>query len=352
MAGVTMKRKFILYSIAIFWLLAIGGARAQDDTPFTMKLTISSEELSWDKLQQILAPELVEQLRNIRLSGTGSLTLHVTGSLDALNVAGLIDATHGDFAVERVISKPKDVPGVVEFEVNIADTGVDIERVQVNVNEVYFDVTGEIVNPLPPSGLRIIPTFLPVPAGQYEISKYLRRFMQYAGQEPVVVEFPFSIQIAEVTVGEFRKYAQSLNAAAQSRIGTRWDTGLDAMPVENIRWQDAAGYAAWLSQQTGLRLQLPTVQQWMAACTQYAEPDPILQTASEQPLAGIRDGRDIDHLLGNLREWSATSCGNGKAQLLGENYMADPDSPETIGQTNCVNDSAWSGVGFRLVRMP
>ena len=184
---------------------------------------------------------------------------------------------------------------------------------------------------------------------------------------PIVIEQPFAIQAGEVTVGEFRSYADSLDEARRAQLGTWWEQDQDGTPysddrpVENISWQEAVAYAEWLSKKTGQNFRLPTVQQWAAACVKYGrEERPVLNRADNQPISTLR-GKEIDHLLGNLREWSSDFCRKetdkkgrtySRYRLLGENYMTDPTDSEVIGTGHCAReDEQWAGVGFRLVRI-
>jgi len=199
-------------------------------------------------------------------------------------------------------------------------------------------------------------TLLPVPAGSYTMSAYLQRYIRYLDVEAVDIETPFSIQAGEVTVSDFRRYVASLPPAQQDRLGRQWEQNADGtpypdeQPVEHVSWQDASAYAAWLSQVTGWDLRLPTVEQWAAACARYAERRPVLITQTNRPLTELQGA--IDHLLGNLREWSATACDAGTYRIVGENYMTDTLDPDMIGQGYCLGqDEHWSGVGFRLIKI-
>ncbi len=199
-----------------------------------------------------------------------------------------------------------------------------------------------------------------VPAEEYQFSDYLKRYLGYLETDSIKIDKAFEIQAGEVTVAEFRRYVETLDEAGKQTLETRWEKDsegklyADNRPVENISWQEAADYAKWLSEKTKWNLQLPTQQQWAAACVKHPDPQPVLGRNDDkpnEPLVVFRKGRDIDHLLGNLREWSADSCGDGKYSLLGENYMTDPTDPDAVGQANCAKDGKWAGVGFRLVKI-
>lgn len=194
-----------------------------------------------------------------------------------------------------------------------------------------------------------------IPAATYSFSEYIKPYLAYLKRNEVVITQAFSIQAGEVTVGAFRQYVNSLDAASREQLGTRWEQALDgtpydeAQPVENVSWQEASAYADWVAQQTGWEVRLPTTLEWAAACAQYPEHPIVLEAENNQPSTRLQG--EVDHLLGNLREWSSDACGNGTYRLLGENYMTDFSSPDVIGQSHCVGaDERWSGVGFRLVR--
>ena len=197
---------------------------------------------------------------------------------------------------------------------------------------------------------------LQVEAGNYKISPYLQQYVRYALSSgllnnPIIIDQSFSIQVGEVTVEEFRKYVESLDETSRQRVGSWWEKASDGSlyeeqrPVDNITWEEASNYAVWLSQQSGREFLLTSLEQWIAACVKYAEEFPILRKTYDQPSSKLRD--QIDHLLGNLREFSSSSCGGGVYRLLGENYRT---KAESIGEENCIPvDVRWPGVGFRLI---
>lgn len=261
----------------------------------------------------------------------------------------------GELTGPGVIYIPPEELGDVVAEATVSVTATN-DAGQTNTKSVIFTLIGPVPStptstPEPPL---IGQRWLSITEGTYPIPEYLFVYLRYLKKNAIVIDQQFSIQAAEVTVGEFQKYAESLDDASRKELGTRWkeEAGGKAYdenrPLENVSWEEAKEYARWLSEQTGWDLRLPTVQQWAAACVKYAEARPVLSTTENQPVSKIRG--DIDHLLGNLREWSSDACGNGKYRLLGENYMTDVSDPDVVGKGYCAGASErWSGVGFRLV---
>jgi formylglycine-generating enzyme required for sulfatase activity len=91
---------------------------------------------------------------------------------------------------------------------------------------------------------------------------------------------PFYVSRREITVGEFRRYIEATHAepAAGCRIwlGGQWvferdrswrDPGFalppqDDEPVVCVNWEDARGYAEWLSKESGKHYRLPSEAEW------------------------------------------------------------------------------------------
>lgn len=68
----------------------------------------------------------------------------------------------------------------------------------------------------------------------------------------------FALSRYEITFEQFDRFAQAVN----KRPPNDASYGRGAMPVVNVTWEDAHGYAHWLSEQTGHPYRLPTEAQW------------------------------------------------------------------------------------------
>ncbi len=103
------------------------------------------------------------------------------------------------------------------------------------------------------------------------------------GETPAVaVSFtrPFHVSKREITVAEFRRYVEATGAdpapGCRVWLGGQWvlerdrswrDPGFaqppqDAEPVVCVSWEDARGYADWLSKESGKRYRLPSEAEW------------------------------------------------------------------------------------------
>ncbi len=84
--------------------------------------------------------------------------------------------------------------------------------------------------------------------------------LEYIGEDPVheVCVDDFYLGKYEVTNEQYRKYRPVHNS------GSFVDDGLNGrnQPVVNVSWQDADGYARWLSKKSGKKYSLPTEAQW------------------------------------------------------------------------------------------
>jgi len=103
------------------------------------------------------------------------------------------------------------------------------------------------------------------------------------GEAPAVeisMTRPFYVSRREVSVGEFRRYVEATGAepgpGCRVWLGGQWvherdrswrDPGFslppaDEEPVVCVNWEDARGYAEWLSGESGKRYRLPSEAEW------------------------------------------------------------------------------------------
>lgn len=201
-----------------------------------------------------------------------------------------------------------------------------------------------------------------------------------------------------VTRGEFRRFWESAGRAEfagkepscrdresifRSSKKRGWEnpdiTQDDNHPVVCVGWAEAAGYAQWLSKQTGKRYRLPSTAEFdqvagrapRGDCTANLADaafnkqfdsrdgstcdDGFAGTAPVERFAAVEGIYDID---GNVREWIG-ACGNGAAAAPGSNcrdFVAkgrgwlSPAKENATASDTFAADVSLNTVGFRVVR--
>lgn len=216
----------------------------------------------------------------------------------------------------------------------------------------------------------------------------------------------FAVARREVSVGEFRRFADASGLGARGGCknedggffsGAKKDwswrspgfTQSADHPVVCVGYNDAAAYAAWLAKTSGKRYRLMSEAEWqylaakvkVAPCASGNRAD-----ASYQKKEGGNDAQNCDDgfvqtapggrfaasagaydFEGNVREWVA-DCGNdahagrtadqaarttgncGKRMVMGSAWHSDRDEPAVIGRRIENRDWMSNVVGFRIAR--
>jgi formylglycine-generating enzyme required for sulfatase activity/predicted Ser/Thr protein kinase len=233
-------------------------------------------------------------------------------------------------------------------------------------------------------------------------------------QHAVVIGYPLAMGKNEVTVGEFREFADATQRAMSGcntydgqwhyQPTANWQAPGFAQgaehPVACTSWRDALAYAKWLSEKTGQTYRLPSASEWeyaaragsestqtwapnaAAACADANVAD---ETAAQRfpgwvtfpcsdgyvstaPVGSFRaNAFGVNDLLGNVFEW-VEDCwhpdyngapGDGSARLDGDcqehelrggSWFSSPRFVNAAYRNRFDADYRSSAVGFRLVR--
>jgi formylglycine-generating enzyme required for sulfatase activity len=141
-------------------------------------------------------------------------------------------------------------------------------------------------------------------------------------QHRVAIGYSFGIGVNEVTVGEFREFAEATKYHATScatydgawaaRAGFDWQnvgfTQTATHPVACVSWRDARDYAAWLSKKTGQKYRLPSESEWeYGARAGSGAARPWSDSAAACASANVADQSAVQRYPG----WTIDPCSDG-----------------------------------------
>jgi len=162
------------------------------------------------------------------------------------------------------------------------------------------------------------PEMVVLPAGEFVMGAD-SRFAAEGPAHPVAIPRPFAVSRTEVTFDQWEACVAD-GGCAREPDDHGWGRG--PRPVINVSWDDAAGYAGWLSRKTGAHYRLPSEAEWEYAArggtgTAYWWGDAAGQgnancrdCAAEPanrtlPVGGFRPNPfGLHDMLGNVWEWT------------------------------------------------
>ena len=102
------------------------------------------------------------------------------------------------------------------------------------------------------------PRLIVVPAGGVDIGERDGTGITALQKRSIMISDPFAISVTEITLGQFRRYTESVDLGLPSVRGM--DT--DAHPIANVSWRRAVAYTQWLTRETGKLYRLPIEHEW------------------------------------------------------------------------------------------
>lgn len=192
----------------------------------------------------------------------------------------------------------------------------------------------------------------------------------------ITIEKDFYIGHYEVTNVEYKEYLK--NVKHENLPISTWS--IDFQPAVNVSWEDANGYAAWLSKLTGKKYRLPTEKEWEYAVRADA---PTKYFWGDRDTSHRKDAWKVDYpdnahdyawiktnakgithrvgtkkpnawglydMLGNVSEWCSDADTKGLRALRGGAWSSSPDEITIAQRISKSPNFASRNSGFRLVQ--
>lgn len=122
----------------------VAGNVAHAATHPTVDLTISSKEFLWENVIQLLPPNVAKPLKDLGLTGKGTLNVQPKGALDNLAISGEFDLSQSGMRAPNVFEKPAALAAVLKFDLMLKQDAVDITTFNVSLGNVTLDATGSV----------------------------------------------------------------------------------------------------------------------------------------------------------------------------------------------------------------
>ncbi len=183
------------------------------------------------------------------------------------------------------------------------------------------------------------PWVIIVPTGRVQIGEPDGDGMSALAKRTVEIDQPFAMGITEVTLGQFRHYANSMGVEVPRVKGM--DT--DEHPIANVSWGEAVGYAQWLTRQTGNIYRLPSEHEWAYVAMRGDATGQVCDL-----------GNTADRSLGKVfREWQTADCDDGhtRSAPVGSYQANELGLYDMLGNVKeWVSDCGVGGCSSRIAR--
>lgn len=129
----------------------VKGTVEQPQKSPKVDLTVTMPDFPWEKLLQLLPPDIGKQLKDLGLTGIGNLKIQPKGSLDNLVVSGEFDLSKSGIQYQQLFAKPEAVRMALKFETaltmaNQKPDRVEIPSLQLSLGDLVLTVAGNVTN--------------------------------------------------------------------------------------------------------------------------------------------------------------------------------------------------------------
>lgn len=122
-----------------------GNVQNVSTTP-KLDLTISSQEISWEKLLQLLPPGVSKPLKDLGISGLGTLKIQPKGALDNLSISGEFDLSKSGIRYQKLFAKPETAKTLLAFDITLQPNALAISSVSFTLGELTLNLAGNIAD--------------------------------------------------------------------------------------------------------------------------------------------------------------------------------------------------------------
>ena len=183
------------------------------------------------------------------------------------------------------------------------------------------------------------PKMVVVPAGKVNIGAADGDGMRALPAQEAVIGEPFALAVNEVSLGDYRRFAQAMNL----RLPTAKGMDSDRHPVVKVSWREAVGYADWLSRETGKLYRLSDEREWAYVATRWGS-----------DATPCRRGNIADRSLRQVfRQWQILDCDDGfvRSAPVGSFPANALGAHDLFGNVaEWVNDCGPGGCGSHIAR--
>jgi formylglycine-generating enzyme required for sulfatase activity len=138
-------------------------------------------------------------------------------------------------------------------------------------------------------------TFAKIPAGQFVMGSVTGKRDEYP-QSVVTIEKPFWMSVKEITNAEFWAFNPNHSSGAidmqwKDHVYAGYPANGPAMPAIRVSWNEAMAFCQWASEQSGLKISLPTEAQWEWAARAGSDQPFFFGTSGFEKQANLADKR-------------------------------------------------------------